>query len=502
MSQVKKLFRLFFPAVLLAGFLSCEKQQDPLPLTEGDVAVKKVTIDGTFVLLDKNTCSYSVLCPTTTDFSTIEVSIETKDAQEILIDGQKVNSKKLVLDLSSPKTFRVIQDGHIYKDYTLQAHNTGLPVVRVETPNHKAITSKETWMEGATLRIEKADGTVDYEEKMAIRGRGNSTWGYPKKPYALKLNNKAEILSMPSHKRWVLLANWKDRTILRNDAAFWLSRHTGLPYTVRGQFVELVLNGEHKGNYYLCEQIKINKNRVNVKDGGLLLELDTYFDEVNRFLSKDFQLPWMVKEPDEEELTPEQFAEFKQWITDLEALLKDETRVKAQEYEQFLDVDTAIDYLIAEELTCNHDFYNDWPTYMPPGPHSTYLYKQPGGKLYTGPMWDFDYHTFVPNRAKMWAGANKTMYYPALLKDEKFRERLVERWNAQKEALKGLPEYLDQMADIIRESESVNHRMWPINPPQAENGDEQLSFQQAVDRMKQAFLDKWEWMDKNIGNLR
>ena len=139
---------------------------------------------------------------------------------------------------------------------------------------------------------------------------------------------------------------------------------------------------------------------------------------------------------------------------------------------------------------------------MPPGPHSAYLYKQPGGKLYTGPMWDFDYHTFVPNRAKMWAGANKTMYYPALLKDEKFRERLVERWNAQKEALKGLPEYLDQMADIIRESESVNHRMWPINPPQAENGDEQLSFQQAVDRMKQAFLDKWEWMDKNIGNLR
>lgn len=496
--MMKHLFRILSAAFLFAAFLSCNKQAEQPQLTEGVVAVSRVTIDGKYASLNRESSSFLATLPTTTDFSALEVSIDT-DAQEILIDNQEVDGEKIVLDLSSPKTVRLIQDGRIYQDYTLEVRNTGLPVVRIETPNRKSITSKEVWMEGATLRIEKADGTVDYEGPMSVRGRGNSTWNYPKKPYAIKLDSKAEILSMPSHKRWVLLANWKDRTILRNDAAFWLSSHTGLPYTVRGQYVELVLNGLHMGNYYLCEQIKINKNRVNVKDGGLLLELDTYFDEVNRFQSKLFNLPWMVKEPDEEELTRKQFQEFQQWIADLETLLKDQSRVKAHEYEQYLDVDTAIDYLIAEELTGNHDFYNTWPSN---GPHSAYLYKQPGGKLYTGPMWDFDYHTFVPDRTKQWAGAKQTMYYPALLKDEKFRARLLERWDAQKDVLKGLPEYIDQMADHIRLSEYYNHSLWPINPPQTENGDEQLSFQQAVERMKKAFLDKWEWMDKNIGNLR
>jgi hypothetical protein len=97
-------------------------------------------------------------------------------------------------------------------------------------------------------------------------------------------------------------------------------------------------------------------------------------------------------------------------------------------------------------------------------------------------------------------GAKKSIFYPALLKDEKFRSRLVERWNLQKDALKGLPDYIDEMADRIRLSESYNIAMWPISND--ENGDEKMTFQQSVDRIKKAFLDKWEWMDKNIGNLR
>jgi hypothetical protein len=346
---------------------------------------------------------------------------------------------------------------------------------------------------------------------MEIRGRGNSTWNYPKKPYALRLEEKSEILSMPSHKRWILLAQWKDRTLLRNDAAFWLSRHTGLPYTVRGQFVEVVLNGLHVGNYYLCEQIKLNKKRVNVEKmdpmetdpekitGGYLLELDTYYDEKYRFKFDGlFNLPWMVKDPDEDELSSEAFQYIRNWIHDLEVLLKDEQKVKAHAYEEFLDVDTAIDYLLVEELTGNNDFYNLWPW---AGPHSAYLYKERDGKLYTGPVWDFDYHVFCPQFTRQWVGATKSMFYPALLKDERFRNRVIERWEQYKDGLKLLPEFIDSQAEYIRLSEAYNHAQWPIvNNP--ENGDETMTFQQAVDRAKRAFLDKWEWMDKNIRNLR
>ena len=233
--------------------------------------------------------------------------------------------------------------------------------------------------------------------------------------------------------------------------------------------------------------------------GGYLLEIDPYFDEKNQFIfPKLFNLPWMVKEPDEDELSDAAFQYIRDWIENLEKLLKDPEKVKAHAYEEFLDVDTAIDYLIVEELTGNNDFYNTWPG---TGGHSVYLYKERGGKLYSGPVWDFDYHVFCPQFSRQWVGATKTLFYPALLKDERFRARLVERWEMYKNDLKGLPEYIDAQADRIRVSEGLNHAQWPIvNNP--ENGDEDMSFQQAVDRAKQAFLDKWAWMDANIRNLR
>lgn len=471
---------------------ACQGQLDPTP---GIVPINKtnVFINDKYASLDRNAAAFTSTLPTLTDFSEIKVRVNS-DADQIMLGDRAFSPEGEILDLSEPITLRFVF-GQTYQDFTVSVRNTGLPVVRVTTP--ATVTSKENWMEGASLRIELPDGTVDYEGPMSIRGRGNSTWSYPKKPYALKLDAKAEILDMPSHKRWVLLANWKDRTLLRNAAAFWLSSHTGLPYTVRGEFVELELNGKHLGNYYLCEQIKINKNRVNVKDGGYLIELDSYFDEVNRFKSPRFNLPWMVKEPDEEELTQEAFQQLKDWVAALEDLLKDEDRVKAHEYEQYLDVDTAIDYLIVEELTMNHDFYNTWPA---EGPHSTYLYLQPGGKLYTGPVWDFDYHSFVPDRTNFWAGANKTMYYPALLKDEKFRARLIERWDAQKDELRKLPDYIDATVARISLSESFNASMWPID--NRENGDETMSWSESVQRMKSSFVSKWEWMDTNIRTLR
>ena len=486
----------FFRSCLLSGLCalvlsSCEKKE-PVPEV---INISKVLIGGEYAVFDSG--AYSAVLAGVTDFTSIRVVV-TSNAARMEIGGREMGPDGADVDLSSPQTLRLTL-GSTVEEYTVSARNTGLPIVRIDTGG-RGINSKEEWLKDATIRIEQADGTVDLEGGLDIRGRGNSTWNYPKKPYALKLKEKASVLSMPAHKRWILLANWKDRTLLRNDAAFWLSKHTGLPYTVRGQFVEVVLNGQHKGNYYLCEQIKEDKNRVDIdKKTGYLLELDSYYDEPYKFRNPDlFDLPWMVKYPDEEDITPEQFQYIQDWIRNLEVLMKDTGKVKEHAYEEFFDVDTAIDYLIVEELTTNHDFYNTWPAV---GPHSCYMYIGKDGRLYTGPAWDFDYHVWVPQFTSSWQGADKTLFYPALLKDEKFRDRLLERWDLQKDALKALPDYIDQMADYIRLSEEINHRMWPIvNNP--ENGDEEMTFQEAIDRIKKAFQDKWAWMDKNIASLR
>ena len=511
MRHLRILLLLAFGLILF----SCRKETPEADLAEGNVRVSLVRVNGVNAYSNSAEKTFTVILPTETDFSSMELAFTT-EATAIRAGSQKLTESNTGIDLSQPLTVRFIKGG-VFEDYTIIVKNTGLPVVRIETPGKKTVTSKTVWMDGATIRIEKPDGTVDYEGTMEIKGRGNSTWmWYPKKPYALRLKEKGEVLGMPSHKRWVLLANWKDRTLLRNDAAFWLSRHTGLPYTVRGQFVELVMNGRHLGNYYLCEQIKLNKKRVNIEKmdpmetdpvkitGGWLLEIDTYYDyqdyvdEKHKFRYKNlFNLPWIVKDPDDDEISDVAYKYIQDWIKDLETLLKDNAKVKAHAYEEFLDVDTAIDYLIVEELTGNNDFFNNWPSV---GPHSTYLYKERSGRLYHGPVWDFDYHVFCPDYVHQWVGAKKSIFYPALLKDEKFRNRLVERWELYKEELKKLPEYIDRQADLIRPSEQINHNMWPID--NNENGDENMTFQESVDRIKKAFLDKWEWMDQNIRNLK
>ena len=222
-----KASRVFLLFTGLLCLFACNKVDKPtfvdvdptVDLKEGKVNVYRVNIEGTAALLDAASSTFTVTFPTVTDFTSMSVSFTT-DATDIIAGDRHLTPTSTGVDLSSPLTVRFVQND-VYQDYTVVVRNTGLPVVRVETPGHKAITSKEVWMDDATVRIEWPDGKVDYEGVTEIRGRGNSTWDwYPKKPYALRLREKGEILGMPSHKRWILLANWKDRTILRNDAAF------------------------------------------------------------------------------------------------------------------------------------------------------------------------------------------------------------------------------------------------------------------------------------------
>ena len=497
------------PLLLAAVFTlaACGGKDDPS--TGVNPEILYLYVDGQRASYDSATSTFTVTFPIITDFSSLILTFDYKG--DGVSDGKsEIISGVTEVDASRPVTL-VCRSGKAETAYTLVARNTGLPVVRITTPGGRAITSKEQWTEGASMRIELPDGTLDYEGRMSIKGRGNSTWGYPKKPYSLKLDEKSEVLGMPKNKRWILLANWKDRTLLRNDAAFWLSRQSGLPYTVRGEFVEVEFNGRHVGNYYLCEQIKIGKDRVNVQEmkdfetdpalitGGYLMELDTYFDEPKRFRSQYFRLPYQFKEPDEDALSDEAFNYMVGFINDLEALMKDPARVRNHEYEEYYDVDSAIWFMFVNELATNTDFYNYWPS---EGPHSTYLYKERDGKLFTGPVWDFDFHGFLPSLAHQWAGADKTLYYPSLYKDEKFRNRMMELWKERKDTFLKLNDYIDSMADYIRLSEEYNHFLWPIPTTQNENGDEQLTFQQAVDQIKKGFSDKWAWMDSHLSDLR
>ena len=488
--------------------------------------------------LPKTGNDYLVILPDITDFSKLMLTVSTT-WDSVKLGNMRLGSTDVEVDLSKPLELYAWKYD-VCQKLTVQARNTGLPIVRITTP--LPINSKTEWVTDCRIRIELPDGTVDLEDTLSIRGRGNNTWTLAKKPYALRMNGRTKVLGMPKHKRWILLANYKDRTLMRNDAAFWLSKHSGLNYTIDGQFVELVMNGKHVGNYYLCEQAKIDKNRIaitepdplNAESSGYLMEIDTYYDddlaELQKtgadtryfgFKSQGFNLPYNFKQPDMEDMTQESYDYLVNYINSFEAVLKNDSKLFSHEYEKYLDVDQAIDYALVEELVGNHDFYNTWPV---AGPHSTYLYldaADPEGRLTFGPGWDFDYHTFMPSRSTGWVGLtahkeqqqggwggwnnqqNDDYYFYFLLKDSKFKKRLQERWNAQKGTFKQLTEYVDSMAVVLRDSETANYAVWgPINNPNGdENEDKDLSFQEAVDRLKEGFLMRWSWMDQNIPEL-
>ncbi len=202
----------------------------------------------------------------------------------IKINGEDYSADK-TYDLTMPLTIE-LTCADVTKQYTVklsQLTDTGLPVVYVNTPSE--ITSKVDWTDGCQIYIDAEgrqswDGTETFKDfaqlECEVKGRGNTTWAWNKKPYAIKLSSKAKVLGMPKHKRWVLLANAIDMSMMRNIVGFEIAKiiynRTGDPngsdnvWTPRGHSVELVLNGEHKGNYLLCEQIKIDEKRVNAGD--------------------------------------------------------------------------------------------------------------------------------------------------------------------------------------------------------------------------------------------
>ena len=416
------------------------------------------------------------------------------DAAKVLVGDVEQISGKTINDFSKPVTYSFVSALGEVQKYTIQVKHSGLPVVVINTPGGAEIPPKtEDWLADATLTIYNTDATIGYAGTTGIRGRGNSTWKYPKKPYALKLDSKAEILGMPKHKRWVLLANWLDRTLLRNHVSFRIAMQTDLAWTPRGEFVEVVLNGRHIGNYYLCEHIKVDKNRVDIHeleetdvDGGFMMEIDTYYDEPFKFKSAKRQFPYMFKDPDE--VNDAQFAFMRDFIGNLEGALYDKSRFAAREYADYLDVDSFVDWWITYELTGNTETKH---------PKSTYVYKDKGGKLKAGPVWDFDWKTYRLNNEE-WVTKNH-LYYDVLFTDPVFVAAVKERWNLYETKLRAIPQFIEAEAQRIRNSEEVNHQMWPVT--QNTNEDINLSFSEAVARMKMSYEAKLEFMDKEIANL-
>ena len=171
-----------------------------------------------------------------------------------------------------------------------------LPVLHIETEGKKEITSKEEYLNG-TYYLDpmgasdvEAIGSKEAPLPLEIKGRGNYTWrDFDKKPYRLKLADKQPLMGLAKNKHFALMAHADDnKGFMRNTIGFYFSEQIGMAWTPKAKPVELVLNGDYKGLYFLTEHIRVDKDRVNIEEqednetdpekitGGWLVEIDNY----------------------------------------------------------------------------------------------------------------------------------------------------------------------------------------------------------------------------------
>ena len=395
---------------------------------------------------------------------------------------------------------------------------TGLPTVYINTEDGAPIVSKTDYLT-ATLGIRSVGGEYEMEDvSCQVRGRGNTTWEWPKKPYLIKLDKKESVLGMPKHKRWILLANFMDRTLMRNLVSMKVSSMTGLAWTPSCQPVELVLNGLHRGTYLLIEQVRVDKDRVNITEmskednsgdaltGGYLLELDFHYDNEVQWrdthgscVQMEGGIPFGIKYPDPEDLTTTQETYIKNYVFHAaEALYGPDFTDPEKGYAHYLDVDSFVNYWLVFEVMGNHELAN---------PGSVYMHKDRGGKLVAGPCWDFDWGVLsyrTSPHGKTGLINRNAIWYARLFEDPAFAEKVRNRFQELLPQLETIPDYMDELQERLSRSAKYNFRLWnpaddaSMNGGHIINGDENMSFEEAVKLLKENYRIRLTVMSEKL----
>ena len=418
--------------------------------------------------------------------------------ESVTVDDVAQQSGVTENDFSVPVTYRVTNaDGNSLEYVVDLTVFTGLPVIQLTTDNGGAITSKDEYSTG-TVSIFGDDSLADQTVAMKIRGRGNSTWGMPKKPYQMKLDDKAEFLGMENDKKWLFLAEYADKTLLRNRIAYELGYMSALKWTPDSRFAEVMLNEEYIGTYHITQKVEEGGDRVDLGDDGFLLEIDQIFrlDEDDVYFNTDAFLV-NIKEPEVAE-DDEQYRYISQFVNEFESVLMGDNFTNPDTgYQRYIDVDSFIDWYLISEITKNVDS-RDFS--------SIYFHHSPGEKIKMGPLWDFDLafgnvNYSDPEYAEgFWVKFNP--WFARLFEDPAFVEQVKARFafyeNNRSDLLNKIDKYASKLAYAQAENDAtwqtIGVYVWP-NPIVLD------SYEAEVERLKSWFNSRMDWLNLEFNTL-
>ena len=433
-----------------------------------------------------------------------------------------------------------------------------LPVVYINTEGGQAITSKEKYID-ATLTVQgnetyNSKTTKLYNGATEIRGRGNSTWSQPKKPYRLKLDKKTDLLGMGKSKHWVLLANYLDESLLRNTLAYNLSGAMGMEQMAT-VFVDVVLNGDFVGNYQLCENIRVDPTRVDIFDwesfaedsaaviaeengmdedttddltdymaenmgwitsgavtfggvtytiadypdieipditGGYLLELDEYYDEISKFKTDSSQ-PIMFKNPEYVNTNKDMIGYVQEYVQAFEDAVQSDSYTAYYEGET-LHYSELYDFdALVDYWLINEIFFNEELNKK-----STYMYKDIDGLMKMGPIWDMDWSSGGEGQTyhtEQWA----TRYYSTNAQAQNWYKFLIQDPYFFMKAQERYWQIRDrQVADMMTEIDTSYELLKTSAKGNGERWGYRSDYKTYVDNLRNWFNSHLTWLDEQM----
>lgn len=341
----------------------------------------------------------------------------------------------------------------------------------------------------------------DFVDSVSIKGRGNSTWGYSKKPYRLKFDKKKKPFGLTNGKSWVLLANAQKGAMMANAIAMKVGQLSNTPYANHIIPVELYMDGKYMGSYMFTEHVGFSNNSVDIDEDlgtGYMIELDDYYDEDYKFKSDSYNLPANIKEPDlgdfEESEAMEKFYNIQGDFNRFETSLYNGSSI-----ERLLDLDAAARFMLTNDLVLNQELGH---------PKSTYLWREDmtssSSKIVLGPLWDFDWgfgyesassYCYVGSTNPLF-NVNSVMYGKAgfdfftdLMNRPEFKKHYYKVWKefVERGCLQELCEYIDDYYNFAKSSFENNYDIWYDRITESD-----------IQRMQQWLKERHEYIVANL----
>lgn len=373
----------------------------------------------------------------------------------------------------------------------------GLPRVVIETKDYAGVRDRETEIPS---RLQIYGEKVPESEvlELTVRGRGNSSFKMPKYGMKLEFEDKVSLFGMPKSKDWALVANFGDKTHLRNYMMMRLSEWLGATYTPKMQFVELYLNRNYMGLYLLTETVKVAKNRVNIEknDTTFLVEKE----DIKKYdppyvITDDFQYIYHIKSP--KEPSEESLQLLSDHLNSFENFLTHQYRYSRDEILKWIDLEDYLLFYWVQEYSKNED-----GNYA----RSVFFTWTKGEPIHFGPLWDFDLAFGNASRER---NQNPEDWYIRAYRLNRYimNNSLVDSaasayWRMHRDTFYELIDSIPVYRSIIERAVENEYRRWPVmqNTENWALKDPYDSYDEAVEMMVDWMKKRYQWIDKEINN--